>query len=95
MPLSSGTIRELLAYVKDGKDEHLANVQVKYKEDQGYIRVEKLRAVLVSKEDGLQRIRKILDDMEDMGSISDAAKHVRMEQAWEDISLIVRLVNSI
>lgn len=95
LPLSSGTIRELLAYVKDGKDEHLANVQVKYKEDQGYIRVEKLRAVLVSKEDGLQRIRKILDDMEDMGSISDAAKHVRMEQAWEDISLIVRLVNSI
>lgn len=95
LPLSSGTIRELLAYVKDGKDEHLANVQVKYKEDQGYIRVEKLRAVLVSKEDGLQRIRKILDDMKDMGSISDAAKHVRMEQAWEDISLIVRLVNSI
>lgn len=95
LPLSSGTIRELLAYVKDGKEEHLVNVKTKYQEDQGYIRTEKLRAALHSKEDGINRIRNILDDMEDMGSISDAAKHVRMEQAWEDISLIVRLINNI
>lgn len=94
LPIYSGTIRELLAYAKDGSEEHLANVKIKYIEDQHLIRAEKLKGNLKSKSDGVEQIRRILEDMGDVSSLSEAARTVRMEQAWEDISLIVRLINN-
>lgn len=93
LPLYSGTIRELLAFAKDGKAEHLKNVAIKYQEDQHLIQEEKLKRELKTKADGLTYIRRILEDMGDMGNLSDAAKQVRTEQAWENISRIVRLIN--
>lgn len=94
LPLHSGTIRELLAYAKDGKEEHLANVQVKFKEDEVLIETEKLKQELTSKAVGIEHIRKVLDDMGDMNNLSDAARQIRTEQAWEEISKIVRLCNT-
>lgn len=94
LPIYSGTIRELLAYARDGSEEHLANVKVKYNEDQHFIRDEKLKQSLKSKSDGVEHIRQVLEDMGDLNSLSEAAKTVRMEQAWEEISLIVRLINN-
>lgn len=93
LPLHSGTIRELLAFARDGKEEHLANVQVKFKEDQKFIHEEKLKHSLTSKTDGIERIRRLIEDLDDTGNLSDAAKQVRTEQTWEEISLIVRLLN--
>lgn len=94
LPLHSGTIRELLLFARDGKEEHIVNVPVKFKEDQPIIRVEKLKQCLTSKEDGIKYIRTVLADMEDMTGLSDPVKKVKTEQAWEEISLIVRLINS-
>lgn len=94
LPLHSGTIRELLAYVKDGKEEHLANVKIKFKEDEYFIREEKLKRSIKSKADGINYIQQILEDMNDSSGISEAAKQVRIEQIWEEISLIVRLINN-
>lgn len=94
LPLHSATIRELLAFAKDGKEEHLSNVVVKYKEDEPLIRMEKLRLALKTKADGIAHIQEILDNIGDLGDLSEGAKQIRTEQAWEEISLIVRLVNS-
>lgn len=94
LPLHSGTMRELLAFAKDGKEEHLASVIVRFKEDGPYIRNEKLRQSLKSKADGIGRIRDILKDLDEMDGMSEGAVKIRTEQAWEEISLIVRLVNS-
>lgn len=94
LPIYSGTIRELLAFARDGKDEHLANVQVKFKDDQNFIRVEKLKQSLTSKTDAIERIRQLIKDLDDINGLSDAAKQVRTEQTWEQISLIVRLINT-
>lgn len=93
LPLHSGTIKELLAFAKDGKEEHLANVTVKYKEDEPLIRMEKLKASLKTKEDGINQIRQILDNMGSLEELSEGARQVRTEQTWEEISLIVRLTN--
>lgn len=95
LPLHSGTIRELLAFAKDGKEEHLANVKVKFQEDQHFIREEKLKRSINSKADGIGHIQRILEDMGDISGLSDAARQVRTEQTWEEISRIVRLVNNI
>lgn len=94
LPIYSGTLRELLAYAKDGSEEHLMNIKVRYGEDQHYIRDEKLKQSLKSKADGVTHIRQLLDDMGDMENLSEAARQIRMEQAWEEISLIVRLINN-
>lgn len=94
LPIYSGTIRELLAYAKDGSEEHLANVKVKYQEDQYLIRTEKLKQSMKTKAEGVEHIQKILEDMGDLSSLSEAVKTMRMEQAWEEISLIVRLINN-
>lgn len=94
LPMQSGTIRELLGYVKDGKEEHLANVKVKFEEDKPLIRVEKLKRELTSKAVGIEYIKKVFDEMGDMDSLSDAAKQVRTEQAWDEIAQIVRLCNT-
>lgn len=93
LPVYSGTMRELLAYAKDGKEEHLANVIVRFQEDQPLIHAEKMKQKLKSKSDGIDRIREILEDIED-DSLSEAVQKVRVEQAWEEISLIVRLINN-
>lgn len=95
LPLSSGTIRELLAYARDGKEEHLANVKIRFEEDQPMVRMEKLKQGIASKADAISRIRSVLDAMGDVDKLSDAAKKVRTEQAWEEISLIVRLGSSL
>ena len=88
-------MRELLAYAKDGKDEHILNVPVKFEQDQQFISDEKLKSELKSKAGGIIRIKQILDDMGDMEAISDSVKQVRTEQTWEEISRIVRLVNNL
>lgn len=95
LPMYSGTIRELLAYAKDGKEEHLANVKIKFQEDRHFIEDEKLKQKFTSKAEGLAYIREILDDMGDMNKVSDAVKQVRTEQAWEEISKVVRLCNTL
>lgn len=95
LPLYSGTIRELLAFAKDGKEEHLVNVTVRFKEDQSLIRIEKLKLSMKSKADGIAYIQQLLKDMESTSGLDDAAKQVKTEQTWEEISLIVRLVNNI
>lgn len=94
LPLQAGTIRELLAFAKDGKEEHLANVVVKYREDEPLICMEKLKNELQTKEDGINHIRQILDNMGDLDNLSEGARQVRTEQTWEEISLIVRLMNT-
>lgn len=95
LPISSGTMRELLAYAKDGNEEHLANVQTQYVQDQALIRAEKMKQSLKTKEDGIAYIKKVLKEFEDEdGEISEAVKHIKTEQTWEEISLIVRLVNN-
>lgn len=95
LPIHSGTMRELLAYAKDGKDEHILNVPVKFEQDQQFISDEKLKSELKSKAGGIIRIKQILDDMGDMEAISDSVKQVRTEQTWGEISRIVRLVNNL
>lgn len=95
LPMHSGTIRELLAYARDGKEEHLANVSVKFKEDEPLIRAEKLKQKLTSKTVGIEHIRRILDDMGNMEHLSDEAKQVRTDQIWEEISQIIRLCNTV
>lgn len=94
LPIHSGTIRELLAYARDGSEEHLANVKVKYQEDQNIIRTEKLKQQLKTKSDGVNHIRQVIEDMGDLNGLSEAVRESRMEQAWEDIALIVRLINN-
>lgn len=94
LPIYSGTIRELLAYARDGSEEHLANVKVRYIEDQHLIKAEKLKNSMKSKSDGVERIRQVLDNMGDLSNLNEAVKTIRMEQAWEEISLIVRLINN-
>lgn len=91
LPISSGTMRELLAYAKDGKEEHLASIKARFKEDQPLVHVERLKRSMASKTDAINRIQSVLDGIKDMGSLSGAAKEVRISQAWEEISLIVRL----
>ncbi len=95
LPIYSNTIRELLAYAKDGNAEHLANVKVRYQEDQHFIREEKLKQKMQSKSDGIAQIQQILDDMGDLSELSEAAKTVRTEQVWEEISLVIRLINTL
>ncbi len=95
LPLHAGTIRELLAFVKDGKEEHLVNIPVKFEEDQSLIHEEKVKTAVKSKADGIEHIRQILEDMGDVSGLSDAAKQMRTEQAWREISLIVRLCNNV
>lgn len=94
LPIYSGTMRELLAYAKDGSNEHLTNAIAKYQEDQSYIKAEKLKQSVKTKEDAVEHIRQILDSIGDTGSLSEAAKTVRMEQAWTEISDFVRLINN-
>lgn len=94
LPLHSGTIKELLAFARDGKEEHLTNTIVKYKEDEPLIRMEKLKQGLKTKADGIKHIRQILDNMGDLSELSEGARQIRTEQTWEEISLIVRLTNN-
>lgn len=94
LPIHAGTIRELLGYARDGREEHLASVQVKFKEDQELIRIEKMRASLKTNMDGIEHIRRVLEDVDSAGNLTDGAKQIRAEQAWREISLIVRLVNN-
>lgn len=93
LPIYSGTIRELLAYARDGKPEHLEAVKVRYQEDMPLIQKEKLKQSLKTKDDGLRHIRHILEDIQDIGSLSEGARRIRTERAWSEISDIVRLVN--
>lgn len=93
LPMQSGTIRELLAYAKDGKEEHLANVRIKFKEDEPLIRIEKLKKELTSKAAGIEHIKKVLDEMGSMEDLNDTEKQTRTEQAWDKIAQIVRLCN--
>lgn len=93
LPLYSETIRELLAYAKDGKEEHLANVPVKFQQDQHLIREAKLKQSLNSKADGIEHIRQVLLNVDNMDDLSETVRTIRMEEAWEQISQIVRLVN--
>ncbi len=95
LPLHAGTIRELLAFARDGKEEHIVNVPVRFKEDQPLIHAEKLKQSMKSKADGIEHIRNIIDGMKDMDSLSEADRQVRTKQAWEEISLIVSLCNNI
>lgn len=95
LPLHSGTIRELLAYAKDGKEEHLANVKVKFQEDQPLIRVEKMKLALKSKADGIKHIQSVLENIQGLDSLSEGVRRVRIKQAWDEISLVVRLVNNL
>lgn len=94
LPIYSGTMRELLAYAKDGNNEHLTKAVAKYQEDQSYIKTEKLKQSVKTKEDAVEHIRQILDSIGDTGSLSEAAKTVRIEQAWAEISDFVRLINN-
>ena len=94
LPIYSETLRELLAYARDGSEEHLANVKLRYQEDQSLIRNEKLKQQLRTKSDGVNHIRQVIADMGDLDSLSEAVKESRMEQAWEEITLIVRLINN-
>lgn len=93
LPIYSGTIRELLAYARDGKPEHLEAVKAKYQEDMPLIQKEKLKQSLKTKDDGLRHIRHILEDIQDIGSLSEGTRRIRTEQAWSEITDIVRLVN--
>lgn len=93
LPMYSETIRELLAYAKDGKEEHLANVPIKFQQDQHLIREVKLKQDLKSRADGIEHIRQIISDMDNMEGLSEAVRTIRMGEAWEQISQIVRLVN--
>lgn len=93
LPLYSGTIREFLAYAKDGKEEHLANVPVRFKEDQHLIHEVKLKQKLNSKADGIRYIRKLLNEMDD--TENEALQKIRAEQTWEEIVLTVRLINQL
>lgn len=94
LPLHSGTIRELLMFAKDGKEEHLAKVPLKFEEDKPLIHDAKLKQQLVTKEAGIEHIRKILEDMEIKDGMDDAAREKETKRAWEEISRIVRLVNN-
>lgn len=94
LPLYSSTIKELLAYARDGNPEHLEDFKSRYEEDQKYIREEKLRQRLQTKEDGIREISSILEDINNMDSRSDAVYELRIGQAWEDISRVVSLINS-
>lgn len=94
LPLYSSTIKELLAYARDGNPEHLEDFKSRYEEDQKYIREEKLRQRLQTKEDGIREISSILEDINNMDSRSDAVHELRIGQAWEDISRVVSLINS-
>lgn len=91
LPLHSGTIRELLAYARDGREERLAAVPLKFRQDQHFIRDAKLRSVIKSKEDGIVYIRRILNNLQ---KTDEAIPKEQTEQAWEQISLIVGLVNT-
>lgn len=95
LPLHSGTIRELLSYARDGKEEHIANVVARFREDQTIIETEKLKQELKTKADGIEHIQNILEEMGDLSGLSEGARKIRTEQAWEDIALIVRLVNTL
>lgn len=94
LPLYSSTIKELLAYARDGNPEHLEDFKSRYEEDQKYIREEKLRQRLQTKEDGIREISSILEDINNMDSRNDAVHELRIGQAWEDISCVVSLINS-
>lgn len=94
LPVHSGTIRELLAYARDGKKEHLTNVPVRFVEDRPLVEMEKLRQRLISKSAGIEHIKQILEDLDDMDGLTDSVKQARTEQAWDRISQIVRLCNT-
>lgn len=94
LPLHAGTIREFLAYARDGKEEHIVNIPTKFEEDYRLIHEEKLKANVRSKTDGMERIKQILEDIDSIPAANDAVKQMKMERAWEEISLIVRLINN-
>lgn len=94
LPIYSGTIRELLAYARDGKQEHLEAVRTKYGQDAELIRIEKLRRSLTSKEDGIFHIRHILNSMGDMGALDSSTREMAIGRVWSEITDIVRLVNN-
>lgn len=94
LPLYSTTIRELLAYVRDGNPGHLENLKEHYKNDQEYIRIEKMKQRLLTKEDGIKEIRKILDDIDNMDNANEAVRDLRIGQAWEEINRVVSLINN-
>lgn len=94
LPVYSATVRELLAYVRDGNPEHLNDFDSLYEQDKQHIRVEKMKRRLNTKEDGMKEIQAILQDIEDMDSKNDNVRELRIGQAWEDISLVVSLINN-
>lgn len=94
LPISSFTIRELLAYTKDGKDNHLTNIPTMFEKDKPLIHEEKLKRSMKSKMDGIKHIQNILDEIKDIGSLSPDIQQLRAEQAWKDISTIVRICNN-
>lgn len=94
LPLYSTTIRELLAYARDGNPNHLENLKEHYKEDQEYIRIEKMKQRLLTKEDGIKEIQGILEDIDNMDNANEAVHDLRIGQAWEEITRVVSLINN-
>lgn len=98
LPLYTGSMRELLAFVKDGRQSHLDTVKIKFEEDRHFIHEAALKKDLVSVDDAMDRIHKVLEDLRDFRShmvgCSSITSQTRTRQAWEEISLIVRLVNN-
>lgn len=88
LPLHSGTMRELLAYVKDGGAAHLTKILDIYEADAPLLRVEKLKRSLHGKEDGLRHIASVLKGLGDLETAGEPQK----QRAWEEIALVVRLV---
>ena len=94
LPLYSTTIRELLAYARDGNPNHLENLKEHYKEDQEYIRIEKMKQRLLTTEDGIKEIQGILEDIDNMDNANEAVHDLRIGQAWEEITRVVSLINN-
>ena len=87
LPLHSATMRELLAYVRDGDSARITRILNDYEADAPLLHIEKLKRELKSWEDALTRVARIAKD-------ADTLNKVGRRKAWEEISLIVRLLQS-
>lgn len=94
LPLYSSTIKELLAYVRDGNPDHLEDFEARYAEDEQLIRLEKMSRRLQTKEDGINEIAAILKSIEEMDSKNSTVRELRIGQAWKDISYVVSQINN-
>lgn len=94
LPLYSSTIKELLAYVRDGNPDHLEDFEARYAEDEQLIRLEKMNRRLQTKEDGINEIAAILKSIQEMDSKNSAVRELRIGQAWKDISYVVSQINN-